>query len=112
MSTTPFPILNGLTRTEGVLRHNLPNRDGFAVSSALSGSRVLIIDDVYTSGARAQSAAFALRSAGVTVAALCVLGRRYNAGYNEDSRVVLADQESRPFSWSVGDREITQTSTV
>lgn len=40
-----------------------------------SAARVLVVDDLYTSGARAQSAAFALRRAGLDVVAVVPIGR-------------------------------------
>lgn len=106
----PFPILTGLSRTSEILGHNRPNPDAFRVGPELVGKRILLLDDVYTSGARSQSAAFALRSAGVIVAGLFVLGRRYNPDYSEDSAVVYAAQQSAPFSWDIAERLLTQTS--
>ncbi|HUZ44433.1 MAG TPA: hypothetical protein VMU63_08505 [Acidimicrobiales bacterium] len=48
--------------------------DGAAVDHVL-GLRVLLVDDTWTTGARAQSAASALTAAGATVAGIAVLGR-------------------------------------
>lgn len=105
----PFPILTGLSRTSGKLGHNRPNPNAFQVTPELAGKRILLLDDVYTSGARSQSAAFALRSAGATVAGLFVLGRRYNPDYSEDSATVYAEQQTASFSWDIADRLLTQT---
>lgn len=105
----PFPILPGLSRTFEALGHNRPNPGAFHVASELMGKRVLLLDDVYTSGARSQSAAYALRSAGVTVTALFVLGRRFNPGYSEDSAAVYSAQQHAPFSWDINERLVTQT---
>jgi hypothetical protein len=44
----------------------------------VQGRRFLLLEDVYVSGARAQSAATALRSAGAEVAGILALGRRVN----------------------------------
>ncbi len=106
----PFPILTGLSRTSEELGHNRPNPDAFRVTSELAGKRILLLDDVYTSGARSQSAAFALRSSGVMVAGLIVLGRRNNPDYSEDSAAVYAAQQSASFSWDIAERLLTQTS--
>ena len=56
-----------------------PDRSGFAVAAAFAsaarGSRILLLDDTYVSGARAQSAAAALRRAGASSVVVAVLGR-------------------------------------
>ena len=71
------PLL--LTRGSRPLGHMQPDRAGFAVAAAFAsaarGSRVLLLDDTYVSGARAQSAAAALRRAGATSVVVAVLGR-------------------------------------
>ena len=56
-----------------------PDRGAYGVPAAsrrlVSGARVVLVDDVYVSGARAQSAAAALRRAGATSVLIVVLGR-------------------------------------
>lgn len=111
-SLLPVPVSHGLQRTTEELDHNRPNKGAFAASAELEGKRVLLIDDVYTSGARAQSAAFALRAGGAEVASLLVIGRRYNPGYSEQSAAIFARQSERPFDWSVEGRDPTRTSIV
>lgn len=106
----PAEVSFALRRTTAELGHNRPNRDAFRTMADLHGMRIFLLDDVYTSGARAQSAAFALREAGATVVALCAVGRRYNPAYSEDSAEIYQHQAASPFSWSVADREITRTS--
>jgi predicted amidophosphoribosyltransferase len=69
-----------LVRGPGHLDHLQPSRSGFVVDSSVGSSsggrrRVLVVDDSYTTGARAQSAATALRLAGMQVGAILVLGR-------------------------------------
>ena len=93
-----------LRRTNEPLDHTHPNRDAFSVFGSVSGDRVLLLDDVYTSGARSQSAAYSLRAAGARVVALTVLGRRYNPAYNDRSAEILKLQKTRPFSWAEADR--------
>jgi len=100
-SPLPLGLLPGLNRTAAPLGHNRPNPDAFSTSPNLEGKRVLLLDDVYTSGARAQSAAFALRRAGAEVTALCVIGRRYNPSYSEQSSEVFSAQSSVPFTWAI-----------
>ena len=60
--------------------HLQPARQGFVIDPAVDERsigrlRVLVVDDSYTTGARAQSAATALRLAGLEVGAVLVLGR-------------------------------------
>lgn len=64
-----------LVRGPARLDHLLAHRDGFVSEVDLLGATAVVLDDVYTTGARAQSAAFALRAAGADVAGIVVLGR-------------------------------------
>jgi predicted amidophosphoribosyltransferase len=56
-----------------------PNAHAFAVPpsqrAAVHGARVIVLDDIYVSGSRAQSAAAALRLAGATTVLVVPLGR-------------------------------------
>ncbi len=97
-----FPDI--LRRTQASLGHNAPNREAFEVLSDVARDKVLLIDDVYTSGARAQSAAYGLRSAGADVVALCVLGRRYNSDYQPRDHELVRQQRDTQFSWRIEDR--------
>jgi hypothetical protein len=51
----------------------------FRAPERLSGARVLLLDDTWTSGASAQSAAVALKRAGARSVAVVVLGRHLSA---------------------------------
>lgn len=69
-----------LVRGPGRLEHLHPSRSGFAVDprldlASLVRHRALVVDDSYTTGARAQSAATALRLVGMRVGAILALGR-------------------------------------
>ncbi|HEY3843409.1 MAG TPA: hypothetical protein VGL48_09185 [Acidimicrobiales bacterium] len=68
-----------LVRAAGPVGHMHPNRDAFAVAEVaggtVRGARVLVLDDTYVSGARAQSAAAALRKAGARSTLIVPLGR-------------------------------------
>ena len=68
-----------LARTEAPVGHMRPDRRAFGVpaplASAVAGRRALLLDDTYVSGARAQSAAAALRLAGARSVVIVVLGR-------------------------------------
>jgi adenine/guanine phosphoribosyltransferase-like PRPP-binding protein len=61
------------------LAHMQPQRDGFVVPSArrsaVPGRHLLVLDDTYVSGARAQSAAAALRRAGAASVQIVAAGR-------------------------------------
>lgn len=70
----------------------------FAVSGRLEGQRVLVIDDTWTTGANAQSAAAALRAAGSGAVAALVIGRHINRDWGDNDRRL---QELPPFDWNV-----------
>ncbi len=67
------------TRAARPVGHMQPDRAAFAVAAASAGAvpgrRVLLLDDTYVSGARAQSAAAALRRAGARSVVIVALGR-------------------------------------
>ena len=65
-------------------QHNVASEDGYEPLRPLGGERVLLVDDTFTSGARAQSAASALNNAGATVAAIVPIGRVISPEYNQD----------------------------
>jgi len=68
-----------LVRTGAPVGHMRPDADAFAVPAArrgdVAGRRALLLDDTYVSGARAQSAATALRRAGARAVVIVVAGR-------------------------------------
>ncbi|MGA2305784.1 MAG: hypothetical protein ABSH29_16615 [Acidimicrobiales bacterium] len=68
-----------LQRAEGRIGPMRPNARAFAVPelwrATVRGSRVLLLDDTYVSGARAQSAAAALRRSGARSILVVPLGR-------------------------------------
>jgi hypothetical protein len=56
--------------------------DRFSITAGdLDGAGVLLLDDTWTTGARVQSAAYALKRAGAARVAAVVLGRHVNPGY-------------------------------
>jgi predicted amidophosphoribosyltransferase len=64
---------------------------------SLRGQRVLLIDDMWTTGASAESAAAVLRAAGASYIAGAVIGRHLNVEYADNrGRLELL---SRGFSW-------------
>jgi predicted amidophosphoribosyltransferase len=71
-----------------------PNR--FTPTKPLNGQAVLLIDDTWTSGASAQSAAAALKNAGAETVAAVVIGRHLNRDWHEnDTRL-----RGIGFEWS------------
>jgi predicted amidophosphoribosyltransferase len=69
----------------------------FASTRMLSGEAVLLVDDTWTTGASAQSAAAALRSAGSGPVAAVVIGRHLNRPWGENHRRLGT---YAPFNWS------------
>lgn len=72
-----------LTRTGEPIGHQQPNPAAFAPLGSVAGKKVLIIDDTFTSGARMQSVARALTSAGATIVAAVPIGRVIDTGLDE-----------------------------
>ena len=64
-----------LERGEGAIDHTTASDNGYKPIRQLKGERILVIDDTYTSGSRAQSAASALSLAGGDVVAIVPIGR-------------------------------------
>jgi hypothetical protein len=56
----------------------------------ISGAPVLLIDDTWTTGANAESAAAALKAAGVQVVAAVVIGRHINRDWHENDHHLRA----------------------
>ena len=71
----------------------------FEVTRRLSGESVLLIDDTWTTGASAQSAAAALAEAGAGAVAAVVIGRYLNRDWHENDRRLRA--LPRPFQWDI-----------
>jgi hypothetical protein len=93
------PVLPWLRRGPGDVGFRRPDRDGFAARCADPGTYVVVADDVYTTGARANSAAHALRTAGVHVVGLLVLARRVNPGFDPRAEELWAAQAAVSFDW-------------
>ncbi|QFQ98086.1 hypothetical protein F9278_19815 [Streptomyces phaeolivaceus] len=85
----PAPDASALGRTASPTRYS---------ASALWGENVLLIDDTWTTGHHAQSAATALKAAGAGSVAVVVLGRHLNTSYGETATHVQ-QARLRRFSW-------------
>ncbi|MBX4171690.1 amidophosphoribosyltransferase [Rhodococcus sp. DMU2021] len=91
------PVVTLLRRGSGTLSFNKPSTDGF-VSVDGPTRRVLLVDDVCTTGARINSAAYALDAAGHHLAGHFVVARRVNVGY-KNTPAFWAGQKAKQFSW-------------
>lgn len=69
----------------------------YQATRRLDGASVLLIDDTWTTGASAQSAAAALKASGAAKVAGLVLGRHVNRNWNDNDRHL--DALPRPFTW-------------
>ena len=63
----------------------------------LSGQAILLVDDTWTMGANAQSAAAALKAAGAEQVAAVVIGRYVNRGWRRNDRHLRS--LPHPFDW-------------
>lgn len=87
-----------LRRTETPVPARGFHRDKYESLRPLSGEPVLLIDDTWTTGANAQSAAAALKSAGAGAVAAVVIGRHLNREWHHNDRRLRSI--TRPFDWS------------
>lgn len=76
------PIVTPLLETVQKVRHRDASDTAFRVTHDVSGRRILVVDDTFTSGAGIQSAASALSLAGATVVAGLVVGRVIDVQYS------------------------------
>lgn len=74
------------------------NPHKFEALRGLDGEPVLLIDDTWTTGSSARSAAAALRQAGAGPVAVVVIGRYLNRGWGDNDRHLSA--LAAPFDWS------------
>ena len=87
-----------LVRSEAKVAPRCFDPERFTPTRPLDGEAVLLIDDTWTSGASAQSAAAVLRSAGAGLVSALVMGRHVSRGWRGNDRH-LRRLES-PFDWS------------
>jgi len=99
-SLSGVEISRPLIRTGAEVRHRFANRDAFKATEDVSGRRLLLLDDVYTTGSYAQSASYALRAAGAEVTSLVAIGRRVNPDYSEEARFLWERQQKLHYIWN------------
>ena len=86
-----------LRRTDAQTGPRSFNPHKFEAIRRLDGPAVLLIDDTWTTGASAQSAAAALKAAGAGRVAAVVIGRHLNREWHENDRRIRGI--ARPFEW-------------
>jgi hypothetical protein len=82
-----------------ILTHGQPNERAFKTTESVNGKSVLLIDDVFTTGATIHSAASVLSAAGANVVAGIVIARRIRPEFNKYSSSVWARQAAKQFRW-------------
>jgi predicted amidophosphoribosyltransferase len=86
-----------LERTDIEVPERESHAERYRSRRALDGQAVLLVDDTWTSGASAQSAAAALREAGAGPVAAVVIGRHLNRDWHENDRRLR--ELERPYNW-------------
>ena len=87
------PGVGNIRRSEGA-------DDGFETCAKIGRRRVLVLDDTWTTGATAQSAASALAIGGATVVAIVPVGRLYAPRRNSSEELDWWDKQQRaPFDF-------------
>jgi len=104
--TLDLPRWSMLARGSGVLGFRNPNKDGYRLDMFRVPSRVLLLDDVYTTGSRLNSAAAALSQAGHETVVALVLARRINTDYKPEARQLWMNATAEPFDWQTSPRTI------
>lgn len=74
------PLVDALAPGGSSITHRRPSAHGYRVTADVAGARLLLVDDVCTSGAHVQSAAAALLDAGASDVHAVVLGRFLREG--------------------------------
>lgn len=100
------PVETMLVRGSGELDFRRPSPAGYTAQTSLPARRVLLVDDVFVTGARLFSAARALIDAGHTVAGTLVIARRVNRDWG-DCRTMWDRQSALGFTWVTSPYTVT-----
>ncbi len=87
-----------LVRSETDVPSRTFSEHKFTATDRLSGQAVLLIDDTWTTGSSAQSAAAALKHAGAGPVAAVIIGRHLNREWHENDRRLRGI--GQPFDWA------------
>jgi predicted phosphoribosyltransferase len=87
-----------LRRSAVAVEHRRFDGSKFEALRPIRDASVLLVDDTWTTGANAQSAAAALRSAGAESVAVVVIGRHVNRDWRENDHRLKA--LTAPFDWA------------
>jgi orotate phosphoribosyltransferase len=93
------PVTSILVRGPGELSFRLASPDGYRIAGDFPPSRVLLVEDVFVTGARLFSAARALIDARHIVAGTLVIARRVNRDWG-DCQAMWDRQTAQPFTWA------------
>jgi adenine/guanine phosphoribosyltransferase-like PRPP-binding protein len=88
-----------LVRGTGTMGHNVACDTGFVAAPDVRGSRILLVDDTFTTGARAQSAASALQLAGARVIAVMPIGRVIDPSHGEHALAYWTSRSRELFDF-------------
>jgi predicted amidophosphoribosyltransferase len=86
-----------LRRTDTAVTAHRFSAERYRANAGLGGRKVLLIDDTWTTGANAQSAAAALKAAGAQRVAVVVIGRYLNREWGHNDRQLR--RLPQPFDW-------------
>jgi len=88
-----------LVRGTGPLGHRRASDGAFKASRDLSGRRILLLDDTFTTGAALESAASSLTNAWATVVAAVVVGRVINPEFGPEAAALWERATRVPFDF-------------
>lgn len=100
VGTRSKPMIRAVVRGSGDVGHRISSETAFIPTDSVRGMRLLLIDDVLTTGATAQSAASALQLHGARVPAIVVIARRLNLSFHPSIAALWKRQARDPFSFA------------
>jgi hypothetical protein len=89
----------GIKRGEGPVRHLVASDQAFVVETDVRGLTILLIEDTFTTGARAQSASSALMLAGAARVAVLTVGRVIYPSHNDNCQRIWRAARAHPFDF-------------